>query len=29
VNYQPPKIMKANLEKFDKEFGPKLAEMYK
>jgi tripartite-type tricarboxylate transporter receptor subunit TctC len=29
VNYQPPEIMKANLEKFDKEFGPKLAEMYK
>jgi tripartite-type tricarboxylate transporter receptor subunit TctC len=29
VNYQPPEVMRANLEKFDKEFGPKLAEMYK
>ena len=29
VNYQPPETMKANLEKFDKEFGPRLAEMYK
>jgi tripartite-type tricarboxylate transporter receptor subunit TctC len=29
VDYQPPEIMKANLEKFDKEFGPKLAEIYK
>ncbi|MFA5028596.1 MAG: tripartite tricarboxylate transporter substrate binding protein [Candidatus Methylomirabilota bacterium] len=29
VEYRTPDTMKAELQKFDKEFGPKLAEMYK
>jgi tripartite-type tricarboxylate transporter receptor subunit TctC len=29
VDYRPPEEMKANLKKFDDEFGPKLVEMYK
>jgi tripartite-type tricarboxylate transporter receptor subunit TctC len=29
VNYQTPEKLKAGVEQFDKEFGPKLAEMYK
>jgi len=29
LSYQPPEKMKIHMENFDKEFGPKLAEMYK
>jgi tripartite-type tricarboxylate transporter receptor subunit TctC len=29
VDYRPPEKMKAELKKFDKEFGPRLTEMYK